>query len=190
MSEEVKLSKLERQLKLYEILLPYAIAEVSAICQVFPYNTRLLQRDLADLRDAGLVAVKYSRKGKGYVKTGIPDFKEDTPPRRKIYLKKLNRLGRLLSELSNGDVPLYQKKENQEDGESQEYVTAKDCYNELFPGLSERTRQRDFEILRKLGHQFFYDSVDHCFSYNERDFCLGWVDAPKKIDNNYLDGVW
>ncbi len=64
MSGEVKISKLERQLRLYEILLPYAIAEFGVICQVFPYNKRLLQRDLADLKDAGLVAVKYSRKGR------------------------------------------------------------------------------------------------------------------------------
>lgn len=189
MSEKVKLSKLERQLKLYEILLPCAIAEFREICQVFPYNMRLLQRDLADLKDAGLVAVKYSRKGKGYVKTEIPEFKEDAPPRRKAHLKRLNRLGRLLSELANEDVPLWQKKDNQEDDDSQEYVTAKDSYNELFPGLSERTRQRDFEILRKLGHQVFYDFSEHCFSYNEDDFCLGWVNAPDKIDDDFLDGA-
>ena len=65
MSDKVKMSKLERQLKLYEVLLPYAIAQFSEICQVYPYNKRLLQRDLADLKAAGLVAVKYSRKGKG-----------------------------------------------------------------------------------------------------------------------------
>lgn len=65
MSKEVKMSKLERQLRLYKLLLPCAIAELSEIFQaVFPYNMRLLQRDLADLRDAGLVEVKYSRKGK------------------------------------------------------------------------------------------------------------------------------
>ena len=190
MSGEVKISKLERQLRLYEILLPYAIAEFSAICQVFPYNKRLLQRDLADLKDAGLVAVKYSRKGKGYVKTGIPGFKEDAPPKRKTYLKKLNRLGRLPSELVNEDIPLDEKKENQAEGNFQEYFTAKDCYNQLFPGLSERTRQRDFQMLRKLGHRIFYHSAEHCFSYDEDDFCLGWVVAPDKIDDDFLDGTW
>ena len=95
MDKKMKLTKLERQLKLYEILLPCAIAEFTAVCQVYPYNKRLLQRDLADLRDGGLVAVKYSRKGKGYVKTGIPEFKEGVPPRRKAHLRRLNRLGRL-----------------------------------------------------------------------------------------------
>lgn len=190
MSEQVKMAKLERQLRLYKVLLPCAIAEFSAICEVFPYNMRLLQRDLADLKDAGLVSVKYSRKGEGYVKTGIPKLKKDAAPRRNIYLKKLNRLGRLMSELTNEDLPLWKKKDNQAENGFQEYVTAKDSYNEMFPGLSERTRQRDFEILRKLGHQIFYDSADHCFSYNEDDFCLGWVDAPDKIKEDFLDGTW
>lgn len=189
-SEQAKMKKLERQLRLYEILLPCKIAELSAIYRVFPYNMRLLQRDLADLRDAGLVSVKYSRKGKGYVKTEVPEFKKDATPKRKIYLKKLNRLGRLMSELTNEDLPLWQKKDNQEEGNFQEFFTAKDSYNEMFPGLSERTRQRDFEILRKLGHQIFYDSADHCFSYNEDDFCLKWIDAPDKIDDDFLDGTW
>ena len=32
--------------------------------------------------------------------------KKDARPKRKIYLKKLNRLGRPMSELTNGDLPL------------------------------------------------------------------------------------
>lgn len=94
-----------------------------------------------------------------------------------------------MSELANEDIPLWMKKDNQADGCVKEYVTAKDCYQELFPGLSERTRQRDFEMLQKLGHQIFYDFSEHCFSYNEDDFCLGWVDAPEKIDDDFLDGL-
>ena len=190
MSRKERMPRIERQLRLYEIVCQYAIVQFEAVCEIFPYNMRLLQRDLVDLKDAGLVSVKYSRKGKGYVKTGKPEFNDKGKPCKMAHLKRLNRLGKLMSGLENDDIPLWEKKDNEEDGEVREYFTAKDSYNQMFPGLSERTRQRDFEILRKLGHQIFYDSVDHCFSYNERDFCLGWVDAPKKIDNNYLDGVW
>ena len=35
MDKKMKLTKLERQLKLYEILLPCAIAEFTAVCQVY-----------------------------------------------------------------------------------------------------------------------------------------------------------
>ena len=66
MKKKDKMPRLERQLRLYEVICQYDIAQFSDICEVFPYNMRLLQRDLADLKEAGLVSVKYSRKGKGY----------------------------------------------------------------------------------------------------------------------------
>ena len=106
------------------------------------------------------------------------------------HLKRLNRLGKLMSGLENDDIPLWEKKDNEEDGEVREYFTAKDSYNRMFPGLSERTRQRDFQMLRRLGHRIFYHFTEHCFSYDEDDFCLGWVDAPDKIDDDFLDGTW
>ena len=67
MSEMEKMVRIERQLRLYEVVCQLAIVQFSDVCEIFPYNMRLLQRDLADLRDAGLVSVKYSKKGKGYV---------------------------------------------------------------------------------------------------------------------------
>ena len=72
MKEKNKMPRLERQLRLYEVICRYAITQFSSVCDVFPYNKRLLQRDLADLKEAGLVSVKYSRKGKGYFITEIP----------------------------------------------------------------------------------------------------------------------
>lgn len=91
------------------------IVQFSDVCEIFPYNMRLLQRDLADLRDAGLVNVKYYKKGKGYVKTGVPEFNEKAKSCKKAHLKRLHRLGILMSELVNEDIPLWEKKDNQED---------------------------------------------------------------------------
>lgn len=190
MKEKEKMPRLERQLRLYEVICQYAISQFSAVCEIFPYNMRLLQRDLADLKDAGLVSVKYSRKGKGYVKTGIPEFNEKVKPCKKAHLKRLNRLGRLMSELVNEDIPLWEKKENQENGDYEEYVTSKASYNELFPGLSERTRQRDFEVLRNIGYDVSYDSVEHRFYQGDYRFPLGWTDVPDEIDDDFVDGIW
>lgn len=189
MSEE-KMPRLERQLRLYEVICKYAIAQFSSICEVFPYNMRLLQRDLADLRDAGLVSVKYSRKGKGYVITGIPELNEKAAPCKKAHLKRLNRLGKLMSGLENEDIPLWEKKDNEEDGDVREYFTAKDSYNQMFPGLSERTRQRDFEVLRNIGYQVFYDAADHCFYQDEDCFVLVCKPLQDKIDDDFVDGTW
>lgn len=120
MSEMEKMVRIERQLRLYEVVCQLAIVQFSDVYEIFPYNMRLLQRDLADLRDAGLVSVKYSKKGKGYVKTGVPEFNEGTKPCKKTHLKRLHRLGVLMSELVNEDIPLWEKKDNQENGDVQE----------------------------------------------------------------------
>ena len=187
---EEKMPKIERQLRLYKLVCGYAITEFTAMEEVFSYkNKRMIQRDLKDLRDAGLVSVKYSRKAKGYVKEKkMPEFNSETKPRRQAHLKRLNRLGTLMEMLVNEDIPLWEKKENEEEGDFREYQTSKDSYNELFPGLSERTRQRDFEVLRNIEYGVFYDHKDHCF-YQD-DFYVGWAETPDVIDDDYLDGTW
>ncbi len=184
------MEKIERQLRLYELVCGYAITSFEAIEKEFPNSgRRTIQRDLRDLKDAGLVSVNYVRKAQGYVKEKQrPKFNEDTEPRRKAHLKRLNRIGRLMSELYNEDIPLWEKKDNEEDGDVRDYVSSKDSYHELFPGLSERTRQRDFEVLSRLGYQVFYDHREHCFSQGE--FHMGWAEAPEVIDDDYLEGTW
>lgn len=185
---EKSMPKIERQLRLYELVCGYTITSFEAIREVFPDSSRrMIQRDLKDLKDAGLVSVKYVRKAQGYVKEKqTPGFNEKTGTCRKAHLKRLHRIGRLMSELYNEDIPLYEKKDNEAEGEVREYVTSKDSYNKLFPGLSERTRQRDFEVLCRLGYQVFYDHRDHCFSQEE--FSMNWAEAPEVIDKDYLEG--
>ena len=187
---EEKMPRIERQLRLYELVCGYAITSFEAIEKEFPNSgRRMIQRDLRDLKDAGLVSVNYVRKAQGYVKEKQrPEFNEDTEPRRKAHLKRLNRIGRLMRELYNEDIPLWEKKDNEEEGDVRDYVTSKDSYNELFPGLSERTRQRDFEVLRNIGYDVSYDHQDHYFRLD--DFHLGWMEAPDVIDQDYLDGTW
>jgi hypothetical protein len=60
MSERENLPRIERQLRLYEMVCQYVIVQFFDVCEIFPYNMCLLQRDLADLRDAGLVGVKFT----------------------------------------------------------------------------------------------------------------------------------
>lgn len=187
---EEKMDRIERQLRLYELVCSYAVTGFETIEEAFPDSSRrMVQRDLKDLKDAGLVSVNYVKKAQGYVKEKQrPEFNEDTEPRRKAHLKRLNRIGRLMRELYNEDIPLWEKKDNEEEGDVRDYVTSKDSYNELFPGLSERTRQRDFEVLCRLGYQVTYDHRDRCFIQEE--FNMGWMEAPEVIDDDYLNGTW
>ncbi|MDE7312640.1 MAG: hypothetical protein K2N87_13635 [Eubacterium sp.] len=162
--KEITLSKLERQLLLYDIFTGCLVTRLEDITARLPVQKKMIQRDISDLMDAGLICVVYSRKEQGYVENGQPVFREAAAGRRKSHLIRLNRLGRLMKELYNEDIPLWEKKDRKDIwGEQEEYVTAKSSYHELFPGLSERTRQRDFEVLTRIGYEIYFDNQDHCF---------------------------
>ncbi len=109
MGKFIELSKIERQLLLYEIFLHCEVTEFAEITSRLPINKRMIQRDIVD----------------------------------------------------------WEKELENEDGEAKEYFTAKDSYYELFPESSERTRQRDFKTLRRIGHEVGYDNNDHCFVMEE-----------------------
>jgi hypothetical protein len=171
MNDFIELSKIERQLLLYEIFLHCEVTEFIEITSRLPVNKRMIQRDIVDLREAGLVDVFYSKKERGYIKKDTPRFNENAVGKRRQSLKRLYRLGTLMTELENDDAASWEKEFDREDGDEKEYFTAKDSYYELFPDSSERTRQRDFKTLRRIGYQVGYDNWDHCF-VKEYDYTL------------------
>lgn len=105
------------------------------------------------------------------IKKDTPRFNENAVGKRRQSLKRLYRLGTLMTELENDDAASWEKEFDKEDGDGKEYFTAKDSYYELFPDSSERTRQRDFKTLRRIGYQVGYDNWDHCF-VKEYDYTL------------------
>lgn len=180
MAEYIELSKIERQLLLYEIFLYCEVTEFAEITSRLPINKRMIQRDIVDLREAGLVDVVYSKKERGYVKKDTPQFNEQAAGKRRQFLKRLYRLGTLMTELENEDIAAWEKELESEDGEEKEYFTAKDSYYELFPDSSERTRQRDFKTLRRIGHEVGYNNNDHCFILEEDYGLRDDFDVKKK----------
>ena len=66
---EEKMDRIERQLRLYELVCSYAVTGFETIEEAFPDSSRrMVQRDLKDLKDAGLVSVNYVKKAQ---KTGL-----------------------------------------------------------------------------------------------------------------------
>ncbi len=171
MSHFIELSKTERQLLLYDIFLHCEVTEFTEITARLPINKRMIQRDITDLKDAGLVDVVYSRKEQGYIKKETPKFNDSVTGKKRQSLERLYRLGTLMTELENEDVAAWEKKLDMENGDEKKYFTAKDSYYELFPNSSERTRQRDFKTLRRIGYMVGWDTWDHCFVKNE-DYTL------------------
>ena len=52
-TDAIELSKIERQLLLYEVFLRFRGLELETILQVLSLERRMLQRDVKDLTDAG-----------------------------------------------------------------------------------------------------------------------------------------
>lgn len=170
MSEEnvIVLSKIERQLLLYEIFTHFRGWELDTIFEILPTSRRTLQRDVRDLTDAGLISVTFSKKEQAYLPGGKKlEFHEDLSNKyRNRHLKRLNRLGILICRLNNDEVSEEKRfcREN--------YSTCKDVYQELFPGISARTMERDFVLMNRLGYHIKYNRSAHYYEFydNESEF--------------------
>ena len=149
----------QRQLLLYEILYTSHEATVDDLMRRLNASKKNIQRDIADLTDAGLIKLTYSRKDKSYKHedaTGIISEPEGTA--RYSHLKKLRRLAIFMKELSDASECSYEEEYN-----------CKERYFELFPDVSERTRMRDYEILNGIGYTIRWDE------YEKRHIVQGYM---------------
>lgn len=163
----ITLTKTERQLLLYEVFYRFYGQELETILSVLPIERRMLQRDVKDLIDAGLISVTFSKEKQAYIKTNQEvSFREDTKKtNRTKHLKMLNRLGTLLRKLDNDEIS------SEEKYDRKKYTSCKEVYEQLFPEASVRTRQRDFQTLYRIGYPIkynrkiqyyeFYDNADN-----------------------------
>ena len=151
--EIITLTKTERQLLLLEVFDRFYGQELETIFLVLPIERRMLQRDMKDLIDAGLISVAFSKEKQAYIKSNQEvSFCEDTEkPNRTKHLEVLNRLGTLLRELDNDEIS------SEEKYDRKKYTSCKDVYEQLFPGESARTRQRDFQTLYRIGYPIKYN---------------------------------
>lgn len=156
------------------------------IMNEFSISQRMLQRDLKDLRDCGLINVKYNKARDMYIKSEECVFDKSAEGRHLQHLCRLYRLGTLISKLScvyQSEIDHYESlvqelndyiEFSQEDpetfppediGEMRENVESeypyfpnlKSEYYTLFPDSNERTRQRDFKELRDAGFDLDYN---------------------------------
>ncbi len=202
-----KVSKMTRQLYLYDSVsavptmeeIAYgAIVGPDDLMRSFGISRRMLQRDLKDLRDSGLINVKYLKSGDRYIDKGDAKFNDDTNERRRQHLKRLHRLGTLIHSLSMTPVSEIDDYESgirefeeyveltKEDPvtfppediemmrefyihEPPEFYDLKSEYYALFPDSNERTRQRDFKALREAGYLIYYSSKYKTFIFEDDD---------------------
>ncbi len=164
------------------------------IMREFGISQRMLQRDLRDLRDCGLINVKYNKARDMYIRLEASAFDETAEGRHFQHLRRLYRLGTLISKLSRvyqSEIDRYESlvqelndyiEFSQEDPETfppedinemrenteSEYPyfpNLKSEYYTLFPDSNERTRQRDFKELRDAGFDIDYNKKYKAYVY-------------------------
>lgn len=143
------MTKLSRILSIWHLFLN--CKEVSYdefIYQFGMFHKKTIHQDILLLQEAGVLKVKYSRKQKAFIPTSLkpsPMAPQENKTRQK-YLEKVRRLCILMERMSQ---------EDREDG-----MNKNDLYREIFPGISDRTRQRDFVQLDELGYRAWYNRDD------------------------------
>ena len=170
--------KMVRQLQIYNLLAGVqngAVYSPSEIMSSFGISRRMLQRDLKDLRDCGLINVQYDKSTDKYNLAETLPSDESIPIRRRQHLERLFRIGTLIHGLTRtytNELERYKSgvqefeeylEDVKDDPENNspddiemmresyipqnfEFYDLKAEYYSLFPNSNERTRQRDFEL--------------------------------------------
>ena len=199
----VKSPRMARQLQVYDLvcsIIGGSIYNAEELSRELYIPRRMLQRDLKDLRDCGLIKLKFNRRENRYVPGGKAVFDENAAPIRKKHLQRLFRLGTLTQCLSRTDSQVLESYEQglreynefcedvKDDPENNSpevladmykfYVTEKPVfydlkaeYYELFPDSNERTRQRDFDEMYNAGFTIYYSRKYKTFIYEDDSNC-------------------
>ncbi|MBO6148179.1 MAG: hypothetical protein J6O55_02435 [Lachnospiraceae bacterium] len=174
--------KIIRQISLYSYITSTFYHGPDDLMGHFGINRRMLQRDLKDLRDAGIIRLKYYKKDNNYVESDTPAvFDESATGRHRQHLMRLKRLTTLIDKLPRTpmyDLETYESEYRQyleykeymaedpvtfppedlwEPPEKPVWENIKSVYYELFPNSNERMRQRDFQALNDAGFYIHYE---------------------------------
>ena len=137
-------TKTSRILSVYHLFLNCEEVSSQEFSLSFGVSRCTALRDLRLLRQAGVLEVRWDRMRQAYVPVTLEPFpleEQDNKTRQK-YLEKLRRLCLLMRRMGEEDA---------EDG-----MDKVELYREVLPGIPDRTRQRDFRELEKLGYKVKY----------------------------------
>lgn len=137
--------KLSRILSVYHLFLNCEEVSFREFTLNFGVSQRTAVRDIRLLRQAGVLAAQWNRTRQAFVPVTLEPFplEEQENKTRQKYLEKLRRLCVLMRRMC------------EEDG--QDGMNKVELYREILPGIPDRTRQRDFKELEKLGYEVWYE---------------------------------
>ena len=140
MGKQGKVSKTSRVLSVYHLFLNCAEVSLQEFSLSFGVGQRTALRDIRLLRQAGVLRARYDRTAQAFVPVSLELFpmEEQENETRRKYLEKLRRLCVLMRRMAEED--------------DWNGMNKTDLYREVLPGIPDRTRQRDFKELEKLGY--------------------------------------
>ena len=143
MSKSVEsITKTSRLLVVFHLFRHCQEVTFQEITDILPVSEKTVYRDIQILKRAGVLQIRYSRRQEAFVPASLnftePDWPENQTQRR--YLEKIRRLCTLMVQIEEAEDPVA-------------------WYRERYPGLSDRTRQRDFKELGKVGYRIGYNPL-------------------------------
>ena len=143
MSKSVEsITKTSRLLVVFHLFRHCQEVSFQEITDILPVSEKTVYRDIQILKRAGVLQIRYSKRQEAFVPASLnftePDWPENQTQRR--YLEKIRRLCTLMVQIEGAEDPIA-------------------WYRTQYPGLSDRTRQRDFKELDKIGYQIGYNPL-------------------------------
>ena len=150
------ISKTSRILAIYHLFLTCQEVSYKELADQLGIGKKMASRDINLLQNAGILKVQYNRKTQAFIPVTLDVFsiKPQKSKQKQKYVEKLQRccilMKRMQDEFGPGDRlpywPLWVRGD----------MSKIDFYREIFPDVSDRTRQRDFNELEKLGYEICY----------------------------------
>ena len=141
----MNISKTSRVLSVYHLFLNCEEVSFQEFTLNFGVSQRTALRDIRLLKQAGVLETRWDRTRQAFIPVMLEPFplEEQENKTRQKYLEKLRRLCLLMVRMAE---------------ETEWSGTGRvELYRELFPEQSDRTRQRDFKELEKLGYEAWYE---------------------------------
>ena len=166
MNRIIEIKQIERQLIIYDVFRYFEEVTFRDIEFVLPgLGKRMIQRDIRDLTDAGLIRVSYDRAKQAYVSP------EDETDLSEAVAEEKCREEICKSEMAKKEKHYYRLRRLAFCMKLTYCADPVKEYFEEFPEATERMRLRDFEVLRRIGYEAGYSRE-----------CEGII-----VDNNYAN---
>jgi len=136
------ITKTSRLLVVFHLFRHCQEVSFQEVTDMLSVSQKTAYRDIHLLKQAGVLQIRYSKSQAAFVPTSLEFTQPDWPENQsqKLFLEKIRRLCTLMVQIESAEDPIA-------------------WYRARYPALSDRTRQRDFKELSRIGYRIGYNPV-------------------------------